>query len=196
MSVDAVLGETKVPQSWNRSAYARGNPLRYVDPDGRDERTGWQAGTVTNNSPVTILIAADMNGVTAVVALHPGESSQEFFEDTDAIVIAEGQTIDGEESGAIRIGTTDVEVAGNVSEDGSADLEIDAGNAEWLLNVALGKGGYQAKPDDPNWKPPVDKTAPEKNREAARADRQKKEQEKKKKKEGATKATKKKGDKK
>lgn len=26
------------PQSWNRYAYARGNPLALLDPDGRDER--------------------------------------------------------------------------------------------------------------------------------------------------------------
>jgi RHS repeat-associated protein len=26
---------TKIPQSWNRYAYARNNPLKYVDPDGR-----------------------------------------------------------------------------------------------------------------------------------------------------------------
>jgi RHS repeat-associated protein len=31
---DAVLN----PQKWNRYAYGRNNPLRYVDPDGRDDR--------------------------------------------------------------------------------------------------------------------------------------------------------------
>ncbi|NJL27340.1 MAG: RHS repeat-associated core domain-containing protein [Thermoanaerobaculia bacterium] len=37
MSVDPInSAEMKVPQSWNRYAYARGNPTRFVDPDGQD----------------------------------------------------------------------------------------------------------------------------------------------------------------
>jgi RHS repeat-associated protein len=36
MSLDAVNGKPRVPQSWNRYAYGRGNPLKFVDPDGRD----------------------------------------------------------------------------------------------------------------------------------------------------------------
>jgi hypothetical protein len=31
------------PQQWNRYAYARNNPLRYVDPDGRAIETPWDA---------------------------------------------------------------------------------------------------------------------------------------------------------
>jgi RHS repeat-associated protein len=34
LSVDRVGGTSKKPQSWNRYAYARGNPLLYVDPNG------------------------------------------------------------------------------------------------------------------------------------------------------------------
>jgi RHS repeat-associated protein len=34
MNVDAAIA---VPQKWNRYAYALGNPLRYSDPDGREE---------------------------------------------------------------------------------------------------------------------------------------------------------------
>lgn len=37
LSVDPVLGDPDKPQSWNRYAYALNNPLRYIDPDGRDE---------------------------------------------------------------------------------------------------------------------------------------------------------------
>lgn len=33
-SVDPVGGRTSKPQSWNRYAYANGNPMKYVDPDG------------------------------------------------------------------------------------------------------------------------------------------------------------------
>lgn len=34
LSVDQLLGSPRVPQSWNRYAYARANPLRFLDPDG------------------------------------------------------------------------------------------------------------------------------------------------------------------
>ena len=35
LSTDPVLGNPKLPQSWNRFAYVAGNPLRYSDPTGR-----------------------------------------------------------------------------------------------------------------------------------------------------------------
>jgi RHS repeat-associated protein len=35
ISVDPVGGASSDPQTWNRYAYARNNPLKYVDPDGR-----------------------------------------------------------------------------------------------------------------------------------------------------------------
>ncbi len=34
LSVDPVLGDPEVPQSWNRFAYVKNNPLSLVDPDG------------------------------------------------------------------------------------------------------------------------------------------------------------------
>jgi RHS repeat-associated protein len=36
LSVDTHLGTPAFPQSWNRYAYARSNPLKYVDPNGKD----------------------------------------------------------------------------------------------------------------------------------------------------------------
>ena len=41
LSTDPILGNPKMPQSWNRYAYTRGNPLSRIDPDGRaDKGTG------------------------------------------------------------------------------------------------------------------------------------------------------------
>jgi RHS repeat-associated protein len=34
LSVDPLVGRASVPQSWNRFAYARNNPLRFIDPLG------------------------------------------------------------------------------------------------------------------------------------------------------------------
>lgn len=36
LSPDVLSGKPEDPQSWNRYAYARNNPLKYVDPDGKE----------------------------------------------------------------------------------------------------------------------------------------------------------------
>src|SRR6202035_1486636 len=47
LSVDRVGGRPSSPQSWNRYAYTRGNPLKRVDPDGTcDAPAGLQEGQV------------------------------------------------------------------------------------------------------------------------------------------------------
>jgi RHS repeat-associated protein len=37
LSVDPISGKASDPQSWNRYDYALNNPLKYLDPDGREE---------------------------------------------------------------------------------------------------------------------------------------------------------------
>ena len=44
MSVDPMGGTKSAPQSWNRYGYARVNPLKYVDPDGREVRLANDTG--------------------------------------------------------------------------------------------------------------------------------------------------------
>jgi RHS repeat-associated protein len=36
LSPDVASGKPKAPQSWNRYAYTEGNPVKYIDPNGRD----------------------------------------------------------------------------------------------------------------------------------------------------------------
>jgi RHS repeat-associated protein len=62
-SVDPELDVTQAvndPQGWNRYAYARSNPFRFFDPDGRE--TQLLVGRYTNDNPVGH-VAIAINGV-------------------------------------------------------------------------------------------------------------------------------------
>jgi hypothetical protein len=130
-------GSPSSPQTWNRYAYARDNPILYIDPDGKEDRKGSQAGTIFNFSGSTIWVSADVAGTTYVIPLEFGESSQSYFEDADAIIVQYGQNIDGEASGAFKIGGADVEIENGDS--GSLELIRDG---EYPLYFSAGRAGH------------------------------------------------------
>jgi RHS repeat-associated protein len=85
------------PQRWNRYAYVRNNPLRYVDPDGRELRTtaqetinaiaGDAAGRVTIRNGVVDtsgLTAADLSGNEGALLLNQLATSQSVYSYTEA----------------------------------------------------------------------------------------------------------------
>lgn len=70
MSPDKLGGKITDPQSWNRYAYARNNPLKYVDPDGRSPLAAALAGlgsTVMVPAPPPVLL-----GLAGVTGLYFG----------------------------------------------------------------------------------------------------------------------------
>jgi len=69
MSVDpkAASGRSADPQSWNRFAYSRNNPLAFVDLDGKDFIYG-RYNPKTNTEPVTINILLTGPGATEELA--------------------------------------------------------------------------------------------------------------------------------
>jgi RHS repeat-associated protein len=48
LSPDLLSGNVGDPQSWNRYTYARNNPLKYVDPDGRETSLAFGQRTASN----------------------------------------------------------------------------------------------------------------------------------------------------
>ncbi len=140
------------------------------------ERTGWQAGVVVNRSNQVIWIASDHNGAQVVISLRPGESSTRFFVDTDAVIIGSGQKIDGETTGAFKIGSSDVDVEGK----NAGKLELDA-DGEWVVNAVAGRAGHvsPATAQQNGWVVPAGQQgaqADDKTRQQLQQERQREEQ--------------------
>lgn len=124
-SVTNVKSNTLEPQRWNRYSYAANNPIKYIDPDGREIQKGIKAGVIVNQTEhTTIWIAGNVPGPngtepTVVIPLFPGESSSRFMQDADALIIAPGQEINGETAGAFKNGPTTIVVSDSSTGDGS-----------------------------------------------------------------------------
>ena len=87
-------------------------------------------GIVINSSSQDIYIAFDAHQIGAngqnldvVVPLHPGESSEKFTYDADAVVVANGQSISGAKEGSFKVSAGTVEVK---DKDGKLVLSGDA----------------------------------------------------------------------
>ncbi|MEM9553081.1 MAG: RHS repeat-associated core domain-containing protein [Acidobacteriota bacterium] len=55
LSVDAVQGRPESPQSWNRYAYVRNNPMVLVDPDGNDAMSAFKINADAPAAPGLLL---------------------------------------------------------------------------------------------------------------------------------------------
>lgn len=112
-----------------------------------------------------IWVASDVDGKLYVIPLEYGESSSVFFEDTDAVIIGNGQEIDGETEGAFKLGGGDVDVENG--EESSLEISRDG---EYVAYYVGGHAGYTDSEEAARqgWVVPKDKAAVE----AARRDKE------------------------
>jgi len=112
MAIDSVKGDIQDPQSLNRYAYTRNNPLKYVDPSGNDDLPyGVLEGDLAPNSPLRNeqLVSMDFVDATNEQKKQTAStltSSAPFAGDCyDALCLAAGEDLlTGEEFDAIDYG--------------------------------------------------------------------------------------------
>jgi RHS repeat-associated protein len=171
------------PQSLNRYVYALNNPVRFHDTNGLDEREGAAAGVIINGTAnERIWIAADVGDETLVIPLEPGERSDTYVRDADAVVIDPGvvttqgaqlePAIEGEASGAFKIGISEV----TVMDSGALDLRLDR-SPGYFASFLLGRAGYLS-PDEARkekWLIPENRPAAESRKEELRKQQEERE---------------------
>jgi hypothetical protein len=95
------------------NSYVLNNPMKYTDPNGREENLVG-GGTIVNSSSQTVYIAFDgqmgTRSTDYVIALKAGESSEQFTFDGDAVVVAPGQNISAATSGSFKVSAGSVEI--------------------------------------------------------------------------------------
>jgi RHS repeat-associated protein len=174
LSVDPELnveGTIAQPQKWNRYSYVLDNPMKYTDPNGREENLVG-GGTIVNSSSQTVYIAFDgqmgTRSTDYVIPLKPGESSERFTFDADAVVVAPGQNISGATNGSFKVSAGSVEIT-----DGKKGGLVLAGSAVYRgmkgRSAPEARSGYQsATQTPPQWRlTPERKGAGEKQRQQA-----------------------------
>ena len=129
--------KTLVPSSLSGWIICHNDPINLIDPDGRKERKGILAGTVRNNSTKNIFIVAGVNNKPQVAILRPGQSSNEFFTDTDAVIFTPDNPIEGHTEGAYKISTQDIDI----EENSDGELYLDLDNTEHTANWVSGRAG-------------------------------------------------------
>jgi RHS repeat-associated protein len=161
LSVDPVINFDRVmtnPQGWNRYVYVSNNPINKFDPDGREENAAVGSGTIINRSSQTVYIAFDAHRIgpngsnlDVVIPLRPGESSEKFTFDADAVVVAKGQNISGAKSGSFKVGEGTVEI-----KDGVKGKLVLVGNAAYQMSKKAPeaqRSGYKNERQTPQqWK--------------------------------------------
>lgn len=122
--------------------------MNFSDPTGMVENPSASGGVIVNNSDQDIYIALDATSLVAgqanadvIIPLRPGESSNKFTSDADAVVVGSGQTISGANSGAFKIGVSSVEVRNGKN----SGLVLVTG-AAYQAQAKAGAAGYQANP--------------------------------------------------
>lgn len=97
-------------------------------------------------------MAPNHSNLDAVVPLHPGESSESFTFDADAVVVGAGQTISGKTNGSFKVSAGSVEIKDG--KDGK--LVLFGSNAYFAMKKRAdpeGRAGYQPEEKTPEqWK--------------------------------------------
>jgi RHS repeat-associated protein len=88
LSVDPLEGDSRDPQSWNRYAYVRNNPMDRTDPDGRADKK-WNVQQIINEA--SEYVEGIENGYVSSVAFEIGHHAP--TSDLNALGQAVGSTI-------------------------------------------------------------------------------------------------------